>query len=275
MGKNTKIEWTGTPLDDGTIASGHTFNPWIGCAKVSDGCKHCYAETLMDTRYGRVQWGPDGMRVKTSEKYWKDPLKWNREAKEQGHPVKVFCGSLCDVFESRPDVAEWRLELLDLIEATPDLNWLLLTKRPGDVPRHTLRWWDGWPDNVWLGASASTQEAANERIPLLLGVPAAGHFLSLEPLLEFVSLKPEWLKPPDGLDWLIAGGESGPRECDVLWLYSLRMTAQLFGAKYFVKQLGTNPVLDGQSLKGHFPLSGKNDRMADWPHCIQVREYPK
>jgi protein gp37 len=125
MAENSNIEWTH-----------HTFNPWIGCTKVSDGCKNCYAENLMDKRYGRVKWGPQGTRVRTSEANWKKPLKWNREAEAKGERHRVFCASLADVFEDKPDQPEmeqWRLELLELIIKTPYLDWLLLTKRPENV----------------------------------------------------------------------------------------------------------------------------------------------
>lgn len=83
MGKNSAIEWCD-----------HTFNPWIGCTHVSEGCRFCYAETLMDQRMGRAQWGPNGTRVRTSAEYWKQPLRWNKEARAKGAPALVFCASL-------------------------------------------------------------------------------------------------------------------------------------------------------------------------------------
>lgn len=120
--ENTKIEW-----------ADHTFNPWIGCTKVSDGCKHCYAEHLMDTRLGRVKWGPQGIRQRTSAAYWRYPLKWNKRLEGTGRRERVFCASLADVFEDRPELEEWRQDLYHLISETPNLDWLLLTKRPENV----------------------------------------------------------------------------------------------------------------------------------------------
>jgi len=125
--ENSKIEWTD-----------HTFNPWIGCQHVSPGCDHCYAETLMDQRYGKVQWGPHGQRRRTSEDYWKKPIRWNGHArtfKEQhGHRPRIFCASLADVFDNKVP-AEWRSDLFDLIRQCRGLDWLLLTKRPQNVKK--------------------------------------------------------------------------------------------------------------------------------------------
>lgn len=184
--ENSKIEWTD-----------HTFNPWIGCTKVSDGCKHCYAEALMDKRLGRAEWGVAGKRVRTSNSYWKKPLLWNRKAKTAGVRYRVFCASLADVFEDKsdqPELDEWRFKLFDLIIDTPNLDWLLLTKRPENVC-HTIERVTGFsdalmwfPDNVWIGTSVENQEQADKRIPELLKIPAKVRFLSMEPLLGEVDL---------------------------------------------------------------------------------------
>src|SRR6266404_3416295 len=116
MAENSKIEWCD-----------HTFNPWIGCQKVSPGCDHCYAEAMMDKRYGRVKWGPHGERKRTSEDNWKKPLVWAKRA--NGHRPRVFCASLADWLDNRV-APRWRSDLGRLIEDTPELDWLLLTKRP-------------------------------------------------------------------------------------------------------------------------------------------------
>lgn len=205
MGKDSAIEWTT-----------HTFNPWIGCAKVSAGCQHCYAEEMMDTRYSRVEWGIHGTRSKTAESYWKQPLRWNREAEGAAERPRVFCASLADVFEDREELHAWRAELLDLIRRTPNLDWLLLTKRPenilasmemfhshgraanyADETGHMVADWrhGNPPANVWLGTSVENQEAADKRIPELLKVPATVRFLSCEPLLGPVALPCEEPRP--------------------------------------------------------------------------------
>lgn len=184
MGANSAIEWTD-----------HTFNPWTGCQRVSPGCDHCYAEAL-SKRAPRTfgSWLPGGPRKRTSEEYWKQPLRWNRKAEKEGVRRRVFCASMADVFDNQAS-ADWREDLWALIHDTPNLDWLLLTKRPqnimkmlpgsegrGDIPHSRAVWGDGWP-NVWLGTSAENQEEADRRIPRLLRAPAAKHFLSCEPLL--------------------------------------------------------------------------------------------
>lgn len=189
--KDSKIEWTH-----------NTFNPWVGCTRVSPGCVNCYAETMMDKRWGKVEWGPQGQRIRTSDDYWKQPLKWNREAAAAGERRRVFCASLADVFEDKPDQRQeldaWRLSLFDLIYDTPSLDWLILTKRPENV-KVMVPWmfhhpdFHGWPSNVWIGTSVENQEYADKRIPELLEIPAAVRFLSIEPLLGPVDLTSiEW-----------------------------------------------------------------------------------
>ena len=112
MGEHSKIEWTT-----------HTFNPWVGCTKVSLACDHCYAETWAK-RSGLVTWGPSRPRRRTSETYWSTPLKWNREAVATGTRPRVFCASLADVFDNEvPD--DWRADLWALIRSTPELDWIL------------------------------------------------------------------------------------------------------------------------------------------------------
>ena len=185
MAENTKIEWTD-----------HTFNPWIGCTKVSPGCDHCYAENLMDTRMGVASWRPGAERVRTKEANWKMPLRWNAQAdafmEQHGRRQRVFCASLADVFDNAVPV-QWRRDLFDLIEATPNLDWLLLTKRIGNARSlYAEAYLDSarpWPANVWLGATIVNPEEAARDIHKLLQVPARVRFLSMEPLLGAVNLR--------------------------------------------------------------------------------------
>src|SRR5258707_547906 len=122
MSQQSAIEWTD-----------HTYNPWWGCTKISAGCDHCYADTL-STRYGHDVWGPDAPRRFFGDKHWAEPIKWDRDAAAAGVRRRVFCGSMCDWAEGRHDQAEARTRLFALIEATPNLDWQLLTKRPGAIP---------------------------------------------------------------------------------------------------------------------------------------------
>lgn len=300
MAENSKIQWTH-----------HTFNPWRGCTKVSPGCAHCYAETLSGRNPKTLGvWGPNGTRVVAAESYWREPLKWDAAAKTAGERHRVFCASLADVFEDwqRPMVdsqgremqrgGNWprndgpcsaagpvtmgdvRKRLFLLIAATPNLDWLLLTKRPEGITHRIVEaqykmtdpelgaWTEAIERNVWLGTSVENQAVADERIPLLLTAPAAVHFLSMEPLLSEVRLKPEWMphkfnrepscdhcetcvgRPgwlesrPDRhgpfVSWVIVGGESGPgaRPMHPDWARSLRDQCRAAGVPFHFKQWG-------------------------------------
>ena len=188
----TTIESTATPLPDGTLSPGFTFNPWIGCQEVSPACDNCYAREFM-TR--KTTWATawSGDRFRTSEANWKKPLAWNRKAEKSGVRAKVFCASLADVFDNKTP-PEWRDELWHLIADTPHLDWLLLTKRPQNIakmlpPMALNLYYGAWPwPNVWLGTTVENQEEADRRIPCLLAVPAVKRFLSCEPLLGPVDL---------------------------------------------------------------------------------------
>lgn len=229
MGQNSKIEWTH-----------HTFNPWWGCVRVSPACKNCYAESWAK-RVGVDVWGTTAERRFFSEKHWAEPFKWNREAAAAGERRRVFCASMADVFENRRDLDPWRAKLWPIIEATPALDWLLLTKRPQHVGR-LVRWGDRWPANVWLGTTAESQKWADKRIPLLLRYPAAVRFVSCEPLLDDLDVS-RWLAPAGtggGLNWVIAGGESGPksRPMNPVWAESIRDQCSAAGVPFHFKQWG-------------------------------------
>lgn len=225
MGEASKIEWTD-----------HTFNPWIGCTKVSEACRHCYAETYAD-RYGIVTWGPSGTRKRTAASTWAEPRKWSRQAKAEGVKRFVFCASLADVFEARDDLDPIRADLWQLIEECDGLTWLLLTKRPDEIRRRVPAAWlepGGWPEHVWIGASVESQDAADARIPHLLDVPARVRFLSMEPLLGPVTV------PLDGIGWVIVGGESGAhaRPMHPDWARSVRDQCAAANVPFFFKQWG-------------------------------------
>jgi protein gp37 len=257
--QNSKIEWTD-----------HTFNPWWGCQRVSPGCEHCYAETLAH-RYNFKVWGPAKTtgRREMSANYWKQPIKWNKEAGKEGVRRRVFCASMADVFEDHPAV-EWpRTNLWGLIETTPNLDWLLLTKRPENIiSMIPPAWQKRGPRNVWYGTSAEDQKRLDERLPHLLAVPAQVRFLSCEPLLGPINLglfrlgtggygttAPLWC----GLQWVIVGGESGPgaRLMHPDWARSLRDQCQATGSegtRFFFKQWGE-----------YAPFFG---RPSEWPERI-------
>lgn len=242
MAKNSKIEWTH-----------HTFNPWWGCVRVSPACKHCYAETFAH-RLGLDMWGKDSERRMLSDSYWRQPVSWNREAQGASERPRVFCASMADVFEDRADLDPLRERLWALIAATPNLDWLLLTKRPEHVAR-MVPWGRLWPDNVWLGTTIETQTWAKRRAPELLKHPARVRFVSCEPLLGPVDLTP-WLKRTtkrDAIDWVIAGGESGhhARPTNPAWLRMLRDQCQARDVAFHFKQWGNWRPVEPQAVNGH------------------------
>lgn len=217
---------------------------------MSPACEHCYAETWAK-RTGHELWGKRAPRRLFGEAHWREPLKWNRDAEALGERRRVFCASMADVFEDRRELDAERARLWDLIEATPALDWLLLTKRPENV-RSRVRW-DKWPANVWLGATVENQDWAKKRVPELIAVPAVVHFVSCEPLLGALDLEP-WLgsggvcsTASAAIDWVIAGGESGgrARSMDPGWARSLRDQCARRGVPFHFKQWGEwRPELD-------------------------------
>ncbi len=245
----TTIEWCIRRLPDGMVIPGYTFNIVWGCQKVSEGCKNCYADTLA-SRYGFDVWGPTAERRTFGLVYWQRPYAWNKAAERLGHRSNVFCSSMADTFEDHPTVAEERCKLWPLIEQTPWLNWLLLTKRPENILSMAPWGCSSWPDNVWIGTSVENQRRADERVPVLLEVRAVVRFLSCEPLLEKVNLM-HWLA---GLQWVICGGESGPgaRPMDPNAARYLLAQCRAFDVPYFFKQWGGlhhnsgGRLLDGQ-----------------------------
>lgn len=246
MAADTNIEWCDS-----------TFNPWIGCMKVSPGCDHCYAERSTPARTMGIEWGAGTSRKRTSPANWAQPRRWEAQHQaffaQHGRRQRVFCASLADVFDNEVPV-QWRADLLQLIDLTPNLDWLILTKRIGNVLpmlRDIRRAAGGivaldlWPrPNIWLGISVVNQDEADRDISKLLAVPSRVHFLSCEPLLGPVKLGPAWFKQGrtgvSGIDWVIVGGESGPkaRPMHPDWARSLRDRCAAAGVPYLFKQWG-------------------------------------
>ena len=226
MGNQTGIEWTE-----------RTWNPWMGCTKVSPGCAHCYMFRE------RERYGKDPSVVVRSKTTFTAPLRWKRGA---GSGL-VFTCSWSDWFHEGADA--WRDEAWAIIRATPHLTYQILTKRPERIVEHLpADWGDGWP-NVWLGVSVENQRFAG-RASRLATIPATVRFISAEPLLGPVHL------PLDGIHWVIVGGESGSeaRPMELHWARTIRDECAEAGVAFFLKQLGgpRNPrahdlaILDGQ-----------------------------
>ena len=232
--ESSEISWTD-----------NTFNPWTGCVKISPACDSCYAEKLdqRDLRgLGETHWGKEAPRYVASDEYWKKPLVWERKAVREGIRKRVFSGSMCDVMERRDDLHESRQRLFALIEKTPHLDWLLLTKRPQEY-RHFLpeSWRKNPRHNVWF---MTTVENADYvwRIHEMLRVPAVVYGVSMEPLLGPVQLPPEYLALGRRA-WVIVGGESGRsrsvRASDIGWFREIRDQAVTADVPFHFKQWGT------------------------------------
>ncbi|MBX3490844.1 DUF5131 family protein [Parvibaculum sp.] len=240
MAENSKIEWTD-----------HTFNPWLGCTKVSPGCDGCYAEAMMDHRYGRVKWGAGQPRVRTSVANWRKPLAWNKAAASGGKPVYVFCASLSDVFDNEVD-PQWRTDLMELIEATPNLTWLLLTKRIGNV----LKMIDRLPANAAIGATMVDQAEYDRDSGKLQEVSErlgpAFTFGSFEPLLGPITMH------GDVPDWIIVGGETDQgkhkaRIAETDWFRSMRDQSAMLEVAFFMKQMPRKAPIPADLLIRQFP----------------------
>lgn len=312
MAERTKIEW-----------ADHSWSPWRGCTKVSPGCAHCYAETLSKRNPAVLgQWGKGAPRVLA--KNWGDPMRWQKRTAMDMPRPRVF-PSLCDWLDEEVSPA-WLAEFLALINLTPNLDWLLLTKRPENwrerIDAAALastsfhqRWLVEWlggtpPPNVLFGVSVEDQTRANERVPLLLEIPARVRWLSVEPLLGPVDLaridaeqstgsdlcmvnaltgrQSDMGRPcPDvpPIDWVVVGGESGPkaRPCNVEWIHSIVSECKAAKVPVFVKQLGSNSVCirePERPWRGYTRLSNtladpKGGDPAEWPEALRIREFPE
>lgn len=294
MGRSA-IEWTD-----------ETWNPVTGCTKVSQGCKHCYAERVAE----RFWKGRKFTDVQTHADRLDQPLRWRK-------PRRVFVNSMSDLFHEAVH-RDFILRVFLAMQHSPRHSFQILTKRPERM-RDLLRDWmrpalqladaprlesPVWPlPNVWLGVSCEDQETADARIPLLLDTPAAVRFVSCEPLLGPIKLDGEFdhhrrdyllpspivdlkrnpwesvtMRPP--LDWIIVGGESGPgaRPCDVAWIRSIVEQCKAAGVPCFVKQVGARPVAQHPMQAGALvdapcadPKGGDPD---EWPKDLRVREWP-
>ena len=241
MAENTKIEWTD-----------HTFNPWIGCTKVGPACDFCYAESLSN-RYGWVTWGPHGERKRTSPANWRKPIAWDKAAAKAGVRHRVFCASLADWLDNQVP-AQWREDLALLIDETPNLDWLLLSKRIQNFDKHAPWHSDNLPSNVWLGITCASQDEFDRDYPKLAAVNARVRFISYEPALApliyvgGVSPRP---------NWIICGGESGhsARMMRPEWARDIRDACKTHGIAFFMKQMTKKAEIPADLLIRQFPES--------------------
>jgi protein gp37 len=240
MARGTEIEWA----DD-------TWSPWWGCTEIGEECDRCYAREGT----GGGAWG-ENPRVRRSPKYWRQPLLWNADGprfqREHGHRERVFGGHICDWFDNQVD-PQWRVDAFKLVRETPNLDWLILTKRPQNIAKMLPPdWGDGYP-NVWLGISAGNEVFYPQRWPILATIPAVVRFVSYEPALG--PLGPIDIGVGMVPDWLIVGGESGknPREMDLQWARDVRDQCARLGIAYFFKQTTGKRAIPPDLFVRQFP----------------------
>lgn len=273
MAERSAIEWTDA-----------TFNPWWGCVKVSPGCDHCYAERDAHRFMPELELWGGKLRREFSYNHWREPKRWAARAAKERLRMRVFCASMADILDKdAPPGARERL--WDLIVYTPELDWLLLTKRIGNAKTMLPAEWlkDGCPRNVWLGISVVNQEEADRDIPKLLELPSRIRWLSIEPMLGPVTLTR--LRPPGStwmdclegrehfglgvaasgprVDWVVVGGESGPgaRPMHPDWVRSVRDQCAAARVPFFFKQWGEwapDPDLPSE-LQEHYEIVGQWD----------------
>jgi protein gp37 len=258
--KNSAINWTD-----------HTANFWWGCQKVSEGCKHCYAETL-SKRFGKQIWGlPQTTDREHKSGIWKDIVKWDADAGAEGIRRRVFVSSMSDFLEDHPQVAEWRSKAKYIIRNLKNLDVLILTKRPQNAAQFLFDWWSDFPAHVWMGTTVENQKAVHTRLDYLAAIPSKVHFVSVEPQLEQITLHGEkngivynWLSShPRAIHWVICGGESGPscRPFSWDWARSLRDQCKESNVAFWMKQGGGHP--------------NKREKFSDIPEDLRIRELPE
>ena len=293
MSEKSGIAWTNA-----------TWNPVTGCTKVSQGCKHCYAER---------EWGRLSVNQKATAYYGREftdirchpdrltegPIRWRK-------PRMIFVNSMSDLFHEKVPF-EFIDEVFEVINCSPMHTFQILTKRPERMLEYFQRSEIAWAvdegplDNVWLGVSVEDQATADERVPLLLQAPAAVRWVSAEPLLDSVEINfalknrldqhGNW-RSGSGLAWVVCGAESGPRArpMHAEWARKLRDDCAAAGVPFFMKQLGAAFVGpdDGFGLFGAvapytsaktYAFKRLKDRaganMEEWPEDLRVREWPK
>lgn len=264
MAENSAISWTR-----------HTWNPWIGCTKVSPACDGCYAEALMDKRFGKVQWG-NHPRVRTGRHTWNDPFRWQRQAESDGDRPFVFCASLADIFDNQVPI-QWRIDVFSVMRRTPNLVYLLLTKRPQNIVRLS-REAGGLPDNAALGTTVEDQKRADANLSALKGAYCTAKplftFGSFEPLLGPVQILPGLLP-----HWIITGGETDQgghkaRPTHPEWFQSLRDQAAAADVPFHHKQNGEflpEDWLDAEGLIWRVSAAGQEvHRFPDGKAAIRI-----
>lgn len=283
MSDHSAIAWTDA-----------TWNPVTGCTKVSEGCRNCYAERMAMRRMSPEWHWHENNRprrftdVRCHEDRLDQPLKWRK-------PRRVFVCSMGDLFH--PDVPDRFIDKVFAVMARcPEHVFQILTKRPERMRTFVMTWdpQDLAPlpmPNVWLGTSVEDRTTADVRIPVLLQTPAVVKFISAEPLLEDIAdnevfsscFYSGFTEAPqrDVVNWVIVGGESGPkaRPCDLAWIRSIVQQCKAAGVPCFVKQVGSRPSgwwtnELGPGFNRHALTNREGADPVEWPEDLRVRQFP-
>ena len=256
MGANSSISWTH-----------HTFNPWWGCTRVegSPACDECYAEDWAarcgygpDAKADKFPiWGAHEQRRFFGDKHWAEPLRWNSAAHAAGESARVFCASMADWAEGRPDQVASLQRLWGLIHQTPHLYWLMLTKRPQLIRKLCPL---GGNQRVWQGVTAETQKWLDLRAEHLRDVESVVYWLSVEPMFEALRL-PQWFMDLGPRGWVICGGESGSRATpiDPDSARNLRDQCRESGVRFHMKQMSGRTKAQLEAI----------------PEDLMIRQYPE
>lgn len=275
MSTSTAIQWTDV-TDNIIVVEGGGW--W--CRMISPGCAHCYAAKLNQSEFfggNKLPYSGEAPKIRLRTDIVDG---WAKQTKPKRH----FVASMTDVF------GEWvtwpmALRFLRGMWCAPKQTFQVLTKRPQVMADYVKRWLEcdmlsQVPDNIWPGVSVEDQKRADERVPILLSIPAKVRFLSVEPMLELINLGlPHRDKPGPAIDWCIVGGESGvgARHCATDWVREVVAQCRETNTAPFVKQLGRNPEWSDRDMteKWYERFSDpKGGDMAEWPHDLRVREFP-
>lgn len=281
----TNIEWTDS-----------TWNPIRGCTRVSEGCRNCYAEAVA-ARFSDVGQPYHGLAKRTEAgprwtgdvrfipHHLEDPLHWTK-------PRKIFVNSMSDLFhEGVPD--EWIEQICGVMSMAVAMHghiFQILTKRPERMQKHFMEYKSArnWAaiessGHIWWGVSVEDQKTADHRIPYLVDTPVCCKWLSVEPQLEEIDLRPFLRVVPCPIHWVVDGGESGfnARPFNLAWAEHLMAQCAEFGVPFFMKQLGSNPwVKIKMQQTSHVPITSlklkdrKGGDITEWPQQLQVRQWP-
>lgn len=258
-----------------------TLNPFFGCTKVSPGCNSCYAEVMAKRLKGM---GQSNYREVIENGHWSGDFNYDPDVMVKAYkwkkPRMIFVNSMSDTFHEYFS-RQWILQIMNVVAMNPQHTFLILTKRA----ERMYGYFEGLEissplPNLWLGVTVENQEQANERVPYLLATPAAKRFVSVEPMLGKIDLINVWdhhyrlfsLKQLGFIDWVICGGESGPkaRPMHPEWVRFLQIQCKVASTPFFFKQWGEwLPSYDFGARLDEFTERFPGDRILRRKHVFE------